>query len=75
MIRLIVWGIVAFIFYIFFQMAKFFLNIGRTINKVNQNTNQAAQQQPGSERKNPANIVEAEFVEIESKINKKEEQV
>ena len=74
MLRLIVWGIVAFIFYIFFQMAKFFLNIGRTINKVNQNTNQAAQQ-PRSEKKNPANIVEAEFVEIESKINKKEEQV
>jgi hypothetical protein len=58
-----------FIFYIGYQVVKFLLKVGRTVNKINNNNTQQTQKRAGT--RNPANIIEAEFVEIESEIHKK----
>ena len=70
MLRLIIWGIIGFVFYILFQIVKFFVRVNNTIDRASQNQRQASAPR---QRKNPDNIIEAEYVEIDSKINKKQE--
>lgn len=70
MLRLLVWLILGFIFYILFQVVKFFVKVNNTINRSSQNTGRVNNPQ---QKKNHADIIEADYVEIESEIHKKTE--
>lgn len=67
MLKLIIWF---FAIYIIYKLVKFFNRVSNAINRASQNTPAA---QPPTQIKNPENIIDADFVEIDSKINNKEE--
>lgn len=70
MLRLLVWLIIGFIFYVLFKVVKFVAKVNYTLNKSSQNTMRGSNP---AQKKNHADIIEADYVEIESEIHKRTE--